>query len=268
MAENSPEFQEYRRTVTLLDDEFMSIVFDNNIPCVEEMLKIILKRDDLIVKSARTQRDFQGFERSVTLDVFAVDSAKTNYNIEFQNTNEGADFRRARFHGGMIDVHSLKPGQPFKDLPECYVIFITQHDVIGYGKMIYTMHRYIDGDLQPFDDGSHIIYVNASAKDDGSQLWKLIHDLQCPDPDKMFLPRLRARVSFLKGQEEGDKIMGSAFEKAVGKIVEKDRKNTLESVALDLIKFGKMNFDEIAQVAHLTLDRIEQLAASVQAAEN
>ena len=98
--------------------------------------------------------------------------------------------------------------------------------------------------------------------------WKLIHDLQCPDPDKMFLPRLRARVSFLKGQEEGDKIMGSAFEKAVGKIVEKDRKNTLESVALDLIKFGKMNFDEIAQVAHLTLDRIEQLAASVQAAEN
>ena len=261
MAENSSEFQEYRRTVTLLDDEFMSIVFDNNIPCVEEMLKIILKRDDLIVKSARTQRDFQGFERSVTLDVFAVDSAKTNYNIEFQNTSEGADFRRARFHGGMIDVHSLKPGQPFKDLPECYVIFITQHDVIGYGKMIYTMHRYIDGDLQPFDDGSHIIYVNASAKDDGSQLWKLIHDLQCPDPDKMFLPRLRARVSFLKGQEEGDKIMSSYFKN----LVEKDRKNTLESVALDLIKFGKMNFDEIAQVAHLTLDRIEQLAASVKA---
>ena len=62
--------------------------------------------------------------------------------------------------------------------------------------------------------------------------------------------------------------MSSAFEKAVGKLIEKDRKNTLESVALDLIKFGKMNFDEIAQVAHLTLDRIEQLAASVQAAEN
>ena len=141
MAENSSEFQEYRRTVTLMDDEFMSIVLDNNIPCVEEMLRIILKRDDLIVKPARTQRDFQGFERSVTLDVFAVDSAKTNYNIEFQNTSEGADFRRARFHGGMIDVHSLKPGQPFKDLPECYVIFITQHDVIGYGKMIYIRRR-------------------------------------------------------------------------------------------------------------------------------
>jgi len=261
MAENSPEFQEYRRTVTLLDDEFMSIVFDNNIPCVEEMLKIILKRDDLIVKSARTQRDFQGFERSVTLDVFAVDSAKTNYNIEFQNTNEGADFRRARFHGGMIDVHSLKPGQPFKDLPECYVIFITQHDVIGYGKMIYTMHRYIDGDLQPFDDGSHIIYVNASAKDDGSQLWKLIHDLQCPDPDKMFLPRLRARVSFLKGQEKGDKIMSSYFKN----LVEKDRKNTLESVALKMIKFGENSFDRIAEYTGLTLETIQQLAASVKA---
>jgi len=51
-------------------------------------------------------------------------------------------------------------------------------------------------------------------------------------------------------------------------LVEKDRKNTLESVALDLIKVGKMTLDEIAQGTNLTLDRIEQLAASVKAAEN
>ena len=42
----------------------------------------------------------------------------------------------------------------------------------------------------------------------------------------------------------------------------------MESVALDLIKVGKMTLDEIAQGTNLTLDRIEQLAASVKAAEN
>ena len=51
-------------------------------------------------------------------------------------------------------------------------------------------------------------------------------------------------------------------------LVEKDRKNTLESVALYLIKVGKMTLDEIAQGTNLTLDKIEQLAAYVKAAEN
>ena len=62
--------------------------------------------------------------------------------------------------------------------------------------------------------------------------------------------------------------MGSAFEKAVGKIVETDRKNTLESVALKMIKFGENSFDRIAEYTGLTLETIQQLAASVKAAEN
>ncbi len=59
--------------------------------------------------------------------------------------------------------------------------------------------------------------------------------------------------------------MGSAFEKAVGKIVEKDRKNTLESVALKMIKFGENPFDRIAEYTGLMLETIHQLAASVKA---
>ncbi len=58
--------------------------------------------------------------------------------------------------------------------------------------------------------------------------------------------------------------MSSAFEKAFDKLFDK----RMESVALYFIKVDKMTLDEIAQGTNLTLDRIEQLAASVQAAEN
>ena len=56
----------------------------------------------------------------------------------------------------MIDVHSLKAGQDFKELPEVYVIFITLNDVLGLNQTIYTIHKYIDGILKPFEDGSHV----------------------------------------------------------------------------------------------------------------
>ncbi len=58
--------------------------------------------------------------------------------------------------------------------------------------------------------------------------------------------------------------MSSAFEKAFDKLFDK----RMESVALYFIKVDKMTLDEIAQGTNLTLDRIEQLAASVKAAEN
>ncbi len=49
---------------------------------------------------------FQGFNRSIYLDVYAEDSKGVRYNIEIQRSDEGADPRRTRFHTGMIDVHS------------------------------------------------------------------------------------------------------------------------------------------------------------------
>ena len=53
----------------------------------------------------------KGFSRSVCLDVYAEDGAGNRYNIEIQQASEGADPRRPRFHGGMMDTRALKAGQ-------------------------------------------------------------------------------------------------------------------------------------------------------------
>ena len=269
----SPEEWKQIRRLTLMDNDFMNIALENNVECVQEMLRVILGKDDLVVKTVQTQRYLKGFTRSVYLDIYAVDSKGTLYNIEIQREDEGSDPRRPRFHGAMLDTHSLKAGQDFKELPERYVIFITRNDVIGLGRAIYVIHKYIDGDLLPFDDGTHLIYINGSAKDDGTEIWKLIHDLQCEDAEDMYFPRLAARVRYLKEEEKGVTVMSSYFEeqrrtfaeKVAEKVEEATRKEEKESFAMKLLKLGKNTLDEIAECPGLTLRRVKALAKTVTA---
>ena len=244
------------KKLTLMNNNFMNLVLENNLPCVEEILRVILKKDDLKVISAQTQRMLQGFGRSIYLDVLAEDSKGVLYNIEIQQSNEGADPRRARFHTGMIDTHKLKAGQDFKELPELYVIFITQNDVLKQKQTIYTIHKYIDEVMKPFDDGSHLIYINGAAQDDGSELWKLIHDFHCTNADDMYFPRLAERVKYLKANKKGVVTMGDYFEELQEKAIEQEKEN----IAAKFIELGKLTLEEIAQCSGLTLGRVQTLA--------
>ena len=255
--------------MTLMNNDFMNLALEDNIPCVEEMLRVILEKQDLVVKTARTQKFFQGFKRSVYLDVFAEDSNGVLYNIEIQQADEGADPRRARFHTGMIDVHNLKAGQDFKELPECYIIFITLNDVLGMNQTIYTI-KYIDWSMKPFDDGSLLIYINGSAKDNGTEVGKLVHDLRCTKADEMFFPRLAARIKFLKEDERGVKIVSDYFAEREAKAVkeavkeaQKAQKKEKENMVLYLINLGKLSLKEIAECSGLTLKKVQMLATTL-----
>ena len=161
---------------------------------------------------------------------------------------------------GMIDVHSLEAGQKFSELPECYVIFITRNDVLGLGRAIYTIHKYIDEVLEPFDDGSHTIYINCSVEDDGSEIWKLIHDLQCLNAEDMYFPRLAERVEFFKGDndEGGEGAMGYFKERE-----EKAEKRSAENFARKCLGIGKMTLEDIATATGLTLKRVQRLAETL-----
>ena len=60
----------------LLDDDFMTKCFEDNIECTELLLHIIIGKSDLRVKSARTQYTIKNLQgRSVRLDIFAEDRA-------------------------------------------------------------------------------------------------------------------------------------------------------------------------------------------------
>ena len=98
----------------LLDDSFMTIVFDHNVKATELLLRVILNRKDLKVTETVAQRYYKNPAsdgHSIRLDIEAKDDAGKCYDIEVQQDPEGAIPQRARFYSSMIDVRMLKAGQ-------------------------------------------------------------------------------------------------------------------------------------------------------------
>ena len=199
------KYLETLKRFRLIDDAFFSACFDDNAKDVEYILRIILDKDDLKVLSVQTQKSVENiYGRSVRFDVFATDTKGKLYNIEVQRADSGAIPQRARFNSVMLDYHELNKQEDFRKLPESFVIFITENDVIGAGEKIYHADRIIKETGKEFGDGTHIIYVNGSFKGEkGKPLDDLIHDFFCDNPDDMRHKQLAERVSFLK-DNKGD----------------------------------------------------------------
>ena len=193
----------------LIDDTFFSACFDNNEEDVEYILRIILDKPNLKVLKVQTQKSVENmYGRSVRFDVFATDDTGKLYNIEVQRADAGAVPTRARYNSSMLDYHKLKKKAKYNELPETFVIFITEHDVLKDGEQIYHVERVIRETNKPFGDGTHIIYVNGSYKGDSdSALGNLIHDFFCDNPADMKHRQLAERVSFLKDNKRGVRKM-------------------------------------------------------------
>ena len=186
----------------LMDDDFMAAVFED-IPCTETLLKIILKRDDLTVKEVRPQYEIKNLGgRSVRLDIFALDKNGHAYNIEVQRKDSGAVAKRARYNSSLIDAHMTFPGDDYEALDDTYVIFITENDVLKEGLPLYHIERTIKETGKDFGDGSHIIYVNSTIRDE-TALGRLMHDFYCTNPDEMYYKTLADRARYFKESEKG-----------------------------------------------------------------
>lgn len=129
------------KSYTFMTDRFMTMAFDK--PVAQHILSVIMGKN-LIVKSVKTQPvedDF--FSRSCRFDVLAEDTTGKIYNIEVQNSDEGAIPRRSRYNCEKLDELLIRKGMSYDDYPETYVIFITKNDVLNGGLPIYHIERHI-----------------------------------------------------------------------------------------------------------------------------
>ena len=111
----------------------------------------------------------------------------------------------------MIDSREVSKGTLFPDLPETYVIFITEHDVWKRGKSLYKVRRTFEDTEEVFNDGAHILYVNGECRSE-SPLGRLMHDFFCSDPNDMYSDVLAERVRFFKEDEKGVAAMCKVME--------------------------------------------------------
>ncbi|MCI9094112.1 MAG: hypothetical protein HFF36_10085, partial [Coprobacillus sp.] len=97
------------------------------------------------------------------------------------------------------------------EIPEVYIIFITENDVIGEGLPIYHIERRIEENGKKFEDGTHIIYVNGRNEEE-TRLGRLMRDLKSKDPREMYYKELREEVRYYKEEKEGIEKMCKIFE--------------------------------------------------------
>ena len=251
------------RQLRLIDDDFFSKCFDNDTACVQLVLQIVLDKPDLNVVDVRTQVFVENLlNRSVRLDVLATDSEGRKFNIEIQRSDKGAGRKRARYNSSMMDVNLLEKGEDFDDLPETFVIFLTENDVMGLGEAVYEIERCFVKSGKRFGDGSHILYVNGSYRDD-SPVGKLMHDFSCTDPSDMCYNVLADRARFFKESKEGiavmckvlDDMRRQSYQEGMAEGKNKNRKET----ALNLLKLGTISLDDISFATGLSLDEVKKL---------
>lgn len=257
------------RAFRLIDDDFFTKCFEGDTECVKLVLQIVLDKSDLNVVDVRTQVFVENLlNRSVRLDVLATDSTGQKYNIEIQRADKGAGRKRARYNSSMMDANLLNKGEGFDALPETFVIFITENDVIGKGQAVYQIERCFVGTGEKFEDGSHILYVNGAYRDE-SPIGKLMYDFSCSDPSDMHYRVLADRTRFFKESKEGIATMSKIIEdmrlqsykegKAEGQ--EENKKET----ALRMLEAQKYSLDEISAISGLSLDEVKELSANKSA---
>ena len=209
-------------SLTLMDDLFMQVVLEEQ-ACTEYILQTILDKSSLKLKEQRLQKRLPNLHgRALVLDCLCTDEKGLLYNIEVQNSSAGAIPKRARYHAALMDTHTLKKGEKFSKLPESYVIFITDKDVLGEGEQLYQIERVIRKSGNLFKDGSHILYFNTARQDDNA-LGKLAKDLKEANPKEIQSEVLSHRVASLKEgkiDQEGEKKMNVLLEKYRKKAVE------------------------------------------------
>ena len=242
-------YERYRgiiKNFTLMSDVFMRNVFKDR-ECLEYVLQIIMNKPDLKVIDQVIQKDYKNLQgRSAVMDCVARDSGGSKFDVEIQQDNEGASPKRARYHGGLMDMNTLNPGQDFDELPESYIIFITKEDVLGYGHPIYHVRRKIEEEGTLFSDGMTIIYVNSQKQED-TKLGRLMHDLHCKSSDHMYSDILARRVHELKETEKGVEHMCREMEQIYHEGEEKGERKAKKDAALSMAEDG-MTVERIARL--------------------
>ena len=252
------------QALRLMDDDFMTIVFAGDNKLTEMLLRILLSRDDLHVKSSMTQKTIHNlFGRSVRLDILAEDTSGRLYNVEIQRADKGADPERARLNQSQIDAHTIAKGTAFSKLPETYIIFITENDFYGANMPVYEVEKTIKGLGVTFDDGTHTIYVNGAYRADDA-IGHLMHDFCTAKADEMYYSEIAARVRFHKQETKGVDQVSRIWEEYGDERAEAARIHRNIEVAEDLLRQNKLSTNDIAAVAKMSVAQVQKIAAQLR----
>ena len=149
------------------------------------------------------------------------------------------------YYQGLLDTPVLKAGKTtrYKHLPSTVIIFITQEDIFGRDRAIYTFTEQCEefSDL-PLDDGTKKIFLNMASKNGRPELISLLQYMKNTTIDN---PEVKVKdkriitldeiVNEVKQSEEWEAVKMNILEIGIEKGREEGRKDGM----LDGLKIGR-----------------------------
>lgn len=184
----------------LLDDLLMKLVMGQNISAVQLVLRIVLNKKDLIIRSVEYHDGEHFMHKQLWyVAIEAVDGNNKTYNIEVRNFYSHTDLAGVLYRFSFINDSLLEFAKNDIDqFPVRYVVFISRMDMMAEGMPTYTFLLHEEMPHKPLGDNSHVVFVNGIYEDDKSDIGKLMHDFRCKEPSKMYFDVLAKAVRHFK----------------------------------------------------------------------
>ena len=216
-----------------IDDVFFEVLAQNSRVC-QEMLRVILEDDALIVNDVVVQSDVRNlYGRSVRLDALCTMGNGTKCNIEVQRSDNDDHLKRARFNAASITVKASNPGDRFENVLELYIVYISEFDFLKKGKTIYHIDKVLRETGDVVDDGLHEIFVN-TVIDDKTDIAELMACFTKKEVNNPKFPELSSEVKRLKETEGGARTVCEVMQKyedlAADLAVKKDRIERIQAM--------------------------------------
>lgn len=268
--------------LNLTSDLLSSVVFEDT-AAIQDVLRILTGICDLKILRVEPQRSLRNlYGRSSILDIWAEDSRGNQYNMEIQIAENEDHLKRSRFIQSRIDSRSLGSGMGYDELPDLYLIFVTEKDFLNVRTGITRIVRIIKGTDRQIENGVHEIYANLEypAEDEEvTRLLQFIGDTNNPEISRDGFQNLSERVEYLKnetggargmcelmerewnnGREEGRKE-GELFHLIDQVIKKRDRNITVEGIA-DALEEEEVMIQRILLAAsEAGSDKVEEIFA-------
>ena len=185
-----------------IDDTFFEVLADDIGVC-QEMLRIILEDEKLIVKDVIVQSSERNlYGRSVRLDALCILGDERECNVELQRSNKDHHLKRVRFNASSITVRDSQTGEKFEKTIDLIVVYISEFDIFKGGRVIYHVDSVIRETQEKIDDGLERVFVNTAVKD-GTTISEYMGCFLQKEIDNAKFPKLTNRVHYLKHEEGG-----------------------------------------------------------------
>ncbi len=236
----------------LMDDTFCSVVLEDKAAC-EYLLTALLGKPIKVIEN-KTQYSIRNLENhSIVLDALVEDEEHNLYDVEIQTEDEKNCERRMRYYCTAIDWSYLEKGKKYSELPELYMIFISNFDPFEENKNYYEIKQYVGNSNRPYCDGIHRLYFNTAVKDD-SELSKLLQYLRKSDAGNTDFGALSQAVNYYKIRNEGVDNMCKAVEDYARELAKDYEKKLAKEYAEERAKLARENIENAVKNVKMMLD--------------